>query len=126
MTWHDIPPPLQVRDDLFYSLAIPVPCLIVAIIYIVVAYFYIYSDPAQDKPALLYRPVATLSTASAMAALIDTATAGGMAAGAKMDDDDERRKRLLLQVRKLSLPSVQSAVKCLEVEGACFNPGSEE
>ena len=37
----------QVKDDLFYSLAIPVPCLIVSIVYIFVAYFYIYTDPPE-------------------------------------------------------------------------------
>ncbi len=37
----------QVRRDLFYSLAIPVPCLLVSIAYVVVAYLFIYTDPPE-------------------------------------------------------------------------------
>ena len=39
----------QVRNDLFYCLAIPVPCLIVSVIYIVIAYLYIYTDPPEVR-----------------------------------------------------------------------------
>ena len=37
----------RTRSDLFYCLAIPVPCLVAAIVYIVVAYVYIYTDPPE-------------------------------------------------------------------------------
>ena len=42
----------QVHNDLFYCLAIPVPCLVVAIVYILVAYFYIYTDPPEVRVVL--------------------------------------------------------------------------
>ena len=37
----------QVRRNLVYSLAIPIPCLIFSLIYIIVAYTYIYKERKQ-------------------------------------------------------------------------------
>ena len=35
----------KVRTNLFYSLAIPIPCLFFALIYIVVVYKFVYKEP---------------------------------------------------------------------------------
>ncbi len=37
----------SVYQDLFYSIAIPLPCLLISIVYMFVAYFYIYTDPQE-------------------------------------------------------------------------------
>ena len=37
----------QVTRELLYSLIIPLPCLFVSIVYILIAYFYIYRDPPE-------------------------------------------------------------------------------
>jgi Na+-translocating ferredoxin:NAD+ oxidoreductase RnfE subunit len=42
----------QVHAELFYSLAVPVPCLVVACIYIVIAYIYIYKDQETVRSLL--------------------------------------------------------------------------
>ena len=33
--------------ELLYSLIIPLPCLFVSLVYIFIAYFYIYRDPPE-------------------------------------------------------------------------------
>ena len=43
-----------VREHLFYSLAVPIPCLLVSLAYLVLAYKFIYSE---KKPPDDYRQV---------------------------------------------------------------------
>ncbi len=45
----------QVRRDLFYSLAIPIPCLLVSIGYVVIAYLFIYTDPPEVREIVCTR-----------------------------------------------------------------------
>ena len=35
--------------ELLYSLIIPLPCLFVSLVYIFIAYFYIYRDPPEVR-----------------------------------------------------------------------------
>lgn len=90
----------QVYNDLYYSIAIPVPCFVVSFIYILVAYFYIYATPLDTETT--YRPVTTLSTASAMAALIDVR---GSVEG---EEEEKKRKKLVLQAQKAKLIAAQN------------------
>eukprot|EP00095_Tigriopus_kingsejongensis_P009662 snap_masked-scaffold1197_size55989-processed-gene-0.4 protein:Tk09662 transcript:snap_masked-scaffold1197_size55989-processed-gene-0.4-mRNA-1 annotation:"sodium channel auxiliary subunit -like protein" len=85
----------QVRDELFYSLAIPIPCLLASVVYLVVAYFYIYDDSPPDK-SHTYRPIAMLSSAAAMTAFIDVSSKD-------MSEHERQRKRLLLQAQRAKL-----------------------
>eukprot|EP00094_Tigriopus_californicus_P000090 TCALIF_00087-PA protein Name:"Similar to tipE Protein tipE (Drosophila melanogaster)" AED:0.07 eAED:0.07 QI:331/0.8/0.66/1/0.4/0.5/6/5/332 len=85
----------HVRLELFYCLAVPIPCLFISVVYLVVAYFYIYNDSPVDRTNT-YHPMAMLSSAATMTALIDV--------GSKdMNEHERQRKRLLLQAQRAKL-----------------------
>ena len=54
------PQRFQVTRELLYSLIIPLPCLFVSLLYIFIAYFYIYRDPPEVSG--LFRGFATSPT----------------------------------------------------------------
>lgn len=85
----------HVRLELFYCLAVPIPCLLISVVYLVVAYFFIYNDSPVDRTST-YHPMAMLSSAATMTALIDV--------GSKdMNEHERQRKRLLLQAQRAKL-----------------------
>ena len=51
----------EVKAHLFYSLAVPIPCLLIAIFYLVIAYKFIYND---DKDKHVSLPILVLTRIS--------------------------------------------------------------
>ena len=48
----------EVKSHLFYSLAVPFPCLFISLCYLVIAYKYIYNDkPEQNDVSAFSKPL---------------------------------------------------------------------
>ena len=56
----------EVKAHLFYSLAVPIPCLLIAIFYLVIAYKFIYNDDKDKHVSYLVRYKYHLSACSVM------------------------------------------------------------
>lgn len=83
----------EVKSQLFYSLAVPIPCLMVAIFYLVIAYKFIYVEKKEKEP---YRPVASAAAGSAFSAFIDLRDNSE----ADQDVEKERQRKFLAQIQR--------------------------
>ena len=43
----------EVKNHLFYSLAVPIPCLLIAVFYLVIAYKFIYTDKKDKQVSII-------------------------------------------------------------------------
>lgn len=83
----------EVKSHLFYSLAVPFPCLFISLCYLVIAYKYIYNDKPEQNDA--FKPV-TSATApgTALAAFVD------LKDSEDQDVEKERQRKFLLQIQR--------------------------
>ena len=51
----------EVKNHLFYSLAVPIPCLLIAVFYLVIAYKFIYTDKKDKQVSISKFSVANFS-----------------------------------------------------------------
>jgi len=81
----------QVKSHLFYSLAVPFPCLFISLCYLVIAYKFIYNDKPENSA---FKPVTSATTAGALAAFID------LKDSEDQDVDKDRQRKFLLQIQR--------------------------
>lgn len=92
----------EVKAHLFYSIAVPFPCLLLSLLYLILAYKFIYNDPRPNKKEATYRPVASAaaSGSSALAAFIDIRDSGEDQDLDRGQGDKERQRKFLLQLQR--------------------------
>lgn len=108
----------EVKSHLFYSLAVPFPCLFISLCYLVFAYKFIYNEkPNKDA----FRPVASAAAAgSALAAFIDLRDTSE-----DQDQEKERQRKFLLQIQRTKwLAQRGKLAKGTSVPGTTSSTGS--